>query len=142
MQSHLPRAWAQLYAGSIGTLVGTVAIERAGTTIPGIYGMTLEVGDKLTTDAKSRVTIALSDGSQIELTESSTLVLTENILNPDGSRASTKITLLGGLVRSFVRVASGAAPNFEVHTPNAVAAARGTKFDVSYEKGQARPVGP
>lgn len=137
-----PCARAQAYAGSINALNGTVAVERAGRSIPGIYGTTLQVGDKLTTDASSRVTIGLSDGSQIELTESSTLVLTENTLNPDGSRASTKVTLLGGLVRSFVRVAAGAAPNFEVYTPNAVAAARGTKFDVSYEKGQARPVGP
>lgn len=137
-----PRAWAQLYAGSITALNGNVVIERAGRSIPGIYGTNLQVGDKLTTDAKSRVTIGLSDGSQIELTESSTLVLTENTLNPDGSRASTKVTLLGGLVRSFVRVAAGAAPNFEVDTPNAVASARGTKFDVSYEKGQARPAGP
>jgi hypothetical protein len=137
-----PRARAQASAGSISALNGNVAIERAGRSIPGIYGTTLQVGDKLTTDANSRVTIALSDGSQIELTESSTLVLTENTLNPDGSRASTKITLLGGLVRSFVRVAAGSAPNFEVYTPNAVAAARGTKFDVAYEKGQARPVGP
>jgi len=137
-----PRARAQASAGSISALNGTVAIERAGRSIPGIYGTTLQVGDALTTDAKSRVTIGLSDGSQIELTESSTLVLTENTLNPDGSRASTKVTLLGGLVRSLVRVAAGAAPNFEVNTPNAVAAARGTKFDVSYEKGQARSAGP
>jgi hypothetical protein len=59
-----------------------------------------------------------------------------------GHGVSTKVTLLGGLVRSFVRVAAGGALNFEVHTPNAVAAARGTKFDVAYEKGQARPTGP
>jgi len=137
-----PHARAEQFAGSITALNGTVAIERAGKSIPGIYGTTLQVSDRLTTDAKSRVTIGLSDGSQIELTESSTLVLTENTLNPDGSRASTKVTLLGGLVRSVVRAAVGGAPNFEVHTPNAVAAARGTKFDVAYEKGQERPVGP
>lgn len=65
-----PCARAQAYAGSINALNGTVAVERAGRSIPGIYGTTLQVGDKLTTDAKSRVTIALSDGSQIELTES------------------------------------------------------------------------
>ena len=29
---------------------------------------------------------------------SSTLVLTENLINPDGSRARTKVTLLNGLV--------------------------------------------
>ena len=137
-----PHARAAQFAGSITALNGNVAIERAGKSIPGIYGTTLQVSDRLTTDAKSGVTIGLSDGSQIELTESSTLVLTESTLNPDGSRASTKVTLLGGLVRSIVRVAAGGAPNFEVHTPNAVAAARGTKFDVAYEKGQERPLGP
>jgi ferric-dicitrate binding protein FerR (iron transport regulator) len=65
----------------------------------------------------------------LELNDSSTLVLTENILRPDGSRASTKVTLLSGLVRALVRVSAGDAPNFEVHTPNAVASARGTMFD-------------
>ena len=137
-----PHATAEQIAGSITALNGNVTIERAGKTIQGTYGTTLQVSDQLTTDARSRVTIGLSDGSQIELTESSTLVLTESTLNPDGSRASTKVTLLGGLVRSIVRVAAGGAPNFEVHTPNAVAAARGTKFDVAYEKGQERPLGP
>jgi hypothetical protein len=135
-------AGAEQYVGSISALTGNVGIERAGRSIPGRFGTTLQVGDKLITDAKSRVTIGLIDGSQVELTESSTLVLTESVLNPDGSRASTKVTLLGGLVRSLVHVAAGGAPNFEVHTPNAVAAARGTKFDVLYEKGQERPLGP
>ena len=43
-------------------------------------------------------TVNLSDGSQLELNVSSTLVLTENVINPDGSRARTKVTLLNGLV--------------------------------------------
>jgi hypothetical protein len=33
--------------------------------------------------------------------DSSTLVLTENVINPDGSRARTKVTLLKGLVSLF-----------------------------------------
>ena len=69
-------------------------------------------------------------------------MLTENILNPDGSRASTKVTLLKGLVRSLVKVSSGRPPNFEVHTPNAVASARVTMFDVSYHEGQPPPPMP
>ena len=137
-----PYSRAQQYAGSITALSGNVSIDRGGSSFLGVYGTALQVSDKLTTDPNGRVTIGLSDGSQIELAESSTLVLTENLLNPDGSRASTKVTLLGGLVRSLVRVAANGAPNFEVDTPNAVAAARGTRFDVSYEKGQARPTAP
>jgi hypothetical protein len=133
---------AEQYVGSISALTGNVGIERGGRSIPGRFGNSLQVGDKLTTDAKSRVTIGLIDASQVELTESSTLVLTEIGLNPDGSRASTQVTLPGGLVRNLVHVAAGGALNFEVHTPNAVAAARGTQFDVLYEKGQERPLGP
>ena len=137
-----PRAWAQISAGSISALSGTVTVERAGKSIPAVQGTALRVGDKLTTGPNSRVSVSLSDGSQLELDDSSTLVLTENVLNPDGSRASTKVTPLNGPVRSLVKVSSGSPPNFEVHTPNAVAAARGTMFDVSYHEGQPPPVTP
>ncbi len=137
-----PHAWAQTSAGSVSVVTGTVTIERAGKSIQAASGTGLLVGDKLTTGPNSRMTISLSDGSQLELNESSTLVLTEYVLNPDGSRASTKITLLSGLVRSLVHFGPGSSPNFEVHTPNAVASARGTMFDVSYHEGQAPPAMP
>jgi hypothetical protein len=135
-------ASAQTPAGSIKSLSGTVSIQRAGKPIPAIIGTALQVGDKLTTGPNSSVTVVLSDGSEVELNESGILVLTENILNPDGSRASTKVTLLDGLVRSLVKVAPGHPPNFEVHTPNAVASARGTMFEVAYHKNQAPPALP
>ena len=137
-----PHAWAQTSDGSISALSGTVTIERAGKPIPAAHGTALQVGDKLTTGPNSRVSVSLSDGSQLELNDSSTLVLTENVLNPDGSRASTKVTLLSGLVRSLVKFGPGSLPNFEVHTPNAVASARGTIFDVSYHEGQPPPATP
>jgi hypothetical protein len=129
-----PHVWAQTSAGSVGVVTGKVTVERAGRSIQAAAGTALMVGDKLTTGPNSSATIGLGDGSQLELNESSTLVLTENIVNPDGSRASTKITLLGGLVRSLVHLGPGGRPNFEVHTPNAVASARGTMFDVSYNE--------
>jgi hypothetical protein len=137
-----PHAWAQTPVGSVSALSGTVRVERAGKSIPSAHATALQVGDKLTTGPNSRVSISLSDGSQLELNDLSTLVLTENILNPDGSRASTKVTLLSGLVRSLVKIGTGSQPNFEVHTPNAVASARGTMFDVSYHEGQPPPATP
>src|SRR5215469_15238235 len=110
-----PRMWAQTSAGTAGVVSGNVTIVRSGKSIPAAAGAVLQVGDKLTTGPKSRMTINLTDGSQLELNESSTLVLTEYVLNPDGSRASTKLTLLGGLVRSLVHLGPGSTPNFEVH---------------------------
>jgi FecR protein len=138
----VPDASAQTSAGSISAVSGTVSLERAGRSIPAADGAAVQVGDKFTTGPNSRVTIKLSDGSQLELNESSTLVLTEDALNPDGSRASTKVTLLGGLVRSLVHSSSAGASNFEVHTPIGVASApRGTMFEVSYHDVQPLPSG-
>ncbi|HEY2524171.1 MAG TPA: FecR family protein, partial [Candidatus Binataceae bacterium] len=137
-----PQTWAQTSVGTVGVANGNVSIVRAGKSIPTAAGTALRVGDKVTTGPKSHLTISLTDGSQLELDESSTLVLTEYVLNPDGSRASTKLTLLGGLVRSLVHLGPSNAPNFEVHTPNAVASARGTMFDVAYHEGQPPPAIP
>ena len=138
----VPHAWGQTPAGAVSAVTGIVSVERAGRSIPAADGTAVQVGDKFTTGPNSRVTIKLSDGSQLELNESSTLVLAEDTLNPDGSRASTKVTLLSGLVRSLVHFSPAGAPNFEVHTPNAVASARGTMFDVSYQEGQPPPANP
>jgi hypothetical protein len=138
----VPHTWAQTAAGSLSAVNGTVSVERAGRSIPAADGAAVQVGDKFTTGPNSGVTIKLSDGSQLELKETSTLVLTEDALNPDGSRASTKVTLLGGLVRSLVHFSPGGAPNLEVHTPTGVASApRGTVFEVSYHEGQPLPSG-
>jgi hypothetical protein len=137
----VPHASAQTSAGSISAVSGTVSLERAGRSIPAADGAPVQVGDKFTTGPNSRVTIKLSDSSQLELNESSTLVLTEDALNPDGSRASTKVTLLGGLVRSLVHFSPAGAPNFEVHTATGVASAppRSTMFEVSYHEVQPLP---
>ena len=72
--------------------------------------------------------------SQLQLNDSSTLVLTENVLNPDGSRASSKVTLLNGLVRSLVKVSSGSPLTSRFILPNAAAWARGTMSDFSYDE--------
>ena len=127
-----PQVSAQAVAGSISALTGTATITRGAAKIPAASGAKIEVGDRIVTDASSSVTVALSDGSQIEVTDSSNLTIDENTLNPDGTRAGTKMSLVNGMVRSLVRSTAGRPPNFEVHTPNAVASARGTSFDVDY----------
>jgi FecR-like protein len=129
---------SQTPVGSITAINGTVTITRGTTSIPAAFNTVVDVGDRIVTAADGRATITLPDTTQIEIAESSTLVLTENIVNPNGTRASTRVTLLGGLATSLVRFSAGTPPNFEVHTPNAVASARGTYYPVQYTKGTAR----
>ena len=133
--SSASQAWAQTVAGSISAITGSATITRGAATIPAAYGTKIDVGDRIVTAAGSNATVTLTDGSQIEVTDSSNLTIDENTLNPDGTRASTKVSLLSGLVRSLVRSTPGTPPNFEVHTPNAVASARGTSYDVDHQTG-------
>jgi ferric-dicitrate binding protein FerR (iron transport regulator) len=130
-----PSAWAQTVAGSISAISGSATIQRGATTIPAVYGTKINVGDKIVTSPASNVTITLTDSSQIDVTDSSDLTIDENTLNPDGTRASTKLSLVNGLVRSLVKSTPGTPPNYEVHTPNAVASARGTGYEVDHHTG-------
>lgn len=134
-----PSVHAQIVAGTITALNGAATITRNAKTFAATYSAPVNVGDQLDTSPTGRLTVTLTDNSQLEMTESSTLLISENLLNPNGTRARTSVTLMTGLVRSLVRVAAGTAPNYEVHTPNAVASARGTTYDTYYTNNTSRP---
>jgi hypothetical protein len=134
-----PSVHAEIVAGTITALNGSSTITRGPRTFPASYSAPIDVADQVATSSSGRLTITLIDNSQLELTESSSLLISENLVNPNGTRARTTVTLLGGLVRSLVRVAAGSAPNYEVHTPNAVASARGTTYDTYYTNNTSRP---
>jgi hypothetical protein len=101
--------------------------------------MAVQTNDRLTTDANSGLTVTLTDGSKLMMSESSVLVIDEHVTGPGGARLRTKVSLFNGLVRSIVNLTSGGLPNFEVHTPNAVAAARATDYETSFQQGETRP---
>jgi len=119
-------AFAQGTAGSVTSITGDVHIERAGTTVPATVGMALIVGDRVVTASSSRVTITLTDNSKLELDESTSVVIDQQLVT--ASSRTTKLSLFNGLLRSLVSRTSGTT-NFQVFTPNAVASARGTEFD-------------
>jgi hypothetical protein len=118
--------------GRVQTYAGDVKLERASHPLAVTTGMGVMRGDRFTTGPKGRLIILLNDQSSLDLYESGVLVLNDQVLGPNG-QATTQVSLLSGMLRSIVHVtAGGPAPNFEVHTPNAIAAARGTDFDTSY----------
>jgi len=124
-------------AGSISSASGAVQIQRASGLIAATSGTPVNIGDRIITGAGGHAVITLTDGSQLEVGESSNMTIDNHVLAPAGGRAETKVSLFGGVLRSVVS-ATGGTPNFEVHTPNAVAAVRGTDFLVSFSDGQRR----
>jgi len=127
---------AQAPVGTITSVVGRVGIERNGNVIKPAIGTAVDEGDRIVTANDGRVAIVFSDQSELEIGELSVTRIDEHhTLVGGGTR--TRIGLLSGIVRSIVKTGTSPA-DFAVHTPNAVSAVRGTKFDTIYRDGIAR----
>ncbi|MGB8412441.1 MAG: FecR family protein [Candidatus Binatus sp.] len=131
-------ALAQTAAGSFSSVSGQVQIQRTGATIGAASGVGVDVGDRIVTGASGHAVIVLNDQSRLELGPVSSITLDEFTIT--GGTTSTRVGLVSGVLRSLVNASSGGAPaNYQVHTPNAVAAVRGTRFDTAYSENVIRP---
>jgi ferric-dicitrate binding protein FerR (iron transport regulator) len=128
-------AGAQARAGTIKEMRGSANVQRNSRSIAAVAAMPILVGDKLETSRQSSVTVELVDGSQLILSDASSVVIDHTLTRA----ADSTIELFKGKLRSIVNIAAGRLPGFEVHTPNAVAAVRGTDFDTQYIEGKPCP---
>jgi hypothetical protein len=128
---------AAAQVGQIGEAHGTSEISRGGQIQDATVTTTIFLNDQITTGPASSSTINLNGGSQLELGEETTLKIDQHLLPPNQSNFSTRINMIRGTVRSLVPKALARA-DFEVHTPNAVTAVRGTDFRVSFSIGTKR----
>jgi len=128
---------AQTAAGSFQSVSGQVQIQRTGgATIGAASGVGVNVGDRIVTGASGHAVIILNDQSRLELGPGSSITLDQFTVGG----GPTRVSLFSGVMRSLVNAASGGAgANYQVHTPNAVAAVRGTKFDTAYSENVIRP---
>lgn len=125
-----PAAHAQNTVGTITQLAGTANIQRAGATIAVAPNMPVMLHDRIATDANASLTIGLVDNSSLQLGASSTLVIDESVL-VNGVGAPSKVGLLNGDLHSLIVGAmKGSSTTFEVNTPNAIGAVRGTDFQM------------
>jgi hypothetical protein len=130
------RALVQEPVGSVTELEGTAKLLRGKQEFNVAIKMAVIVRDRLQTMPKSHLTVTLRGGSELILAESSTMVI-DNLAAD--ARVDSTISLMLGHLRAVVYLAAGAAPNFEVHTPNAVVGARGTEFETAYIEGKPCP---
>ncbi len=131
-----PAAHAQSTVGTITQLQGTANIQRAGASIAAATNMPILLHDKISTDANSSLTIGLVDNSSLQLGASSTLTIDSSIL-VNGVGAPSRVGLLGGHLHSIIVGAMrGSSTTFEVNTPNAIGAVRGTEWDTGYDEDE------
>jgi ferric-dicitrate binding protein FerR (iron transport regulator) len=130
-------AAAQENVGEISKINGIAKLERSGKVLEVANAMPVAIGDTIRTPPNAQVSVTFKDGSMVELGESTSFTIDQYEIV--GSRRSKGfLELHGGHLRSLVKIASGE-PNFEVHTPNAVASVRGTEFETAFIDGRPCP---
>ena len=138
MVAEEPAAYAQNSVGTVTKVKGIASVQRGSLTLAAVNQMPILLHDAITTQAGSSVTIGLIDNSSLQLGENGILTIDDSMLI-NGAGAPSKVGLYGGKLHALIIGAMrGTSTTFEVHTPNAIGAVRGTEFDVSYQEGVTR----
>ena len=128
-------AWAQNGKGQSGFVIaanGQVsitskeAVARQASLRQGVFQH-----DVIKAGADSSAKVLLDDNTLLSVTENSQVEITEYIYDPDTAKRSTILKMAQGKLKVLVAefyAATGS--RFEIHTPAAVAAARGTEYVV------------
>lgn len=126
--------------GSITAVRGVANVYRNVKQLAATVGMLVFLGDKIETLTDSEMTLVLLGGTELQLSESSTLTIDKNLTNQPAIRST--VSLLLGKLRALVNAAKARTVDFEVHTPNAVAGVRGTDFEIAFIEGKPCPAQP
>ena len=112
-----------------------VRIVPSGTLVPLRFGMDLTSGDTIITGPEDSVTLEFRDGSRLLLQSDSELEL--ETLERYGSRGNqaARLRLRKGNADTKVERQKPGGGRFEIFTPAAISAVRGTSFRVGVEDG-------
>lgn len=110
-------------------LTGNAELTRGGATAPLVLGAALEAGDLIVTDAAGRVRLQLIDGSTINLGTQSALTIDDVVSQGPGTERQVGMDLWNGALRALAAPATPKS-RFEIRTPMAVTAVRGTEWGI------------
>lgn len=119
----------------VAKLQGSAELLRAGTgnAVPLQAGTSLRSGDRITTGADSNLTLQFADDSRLLVLENSEVLMDSLSAWGTTGMVDTSIRLQGGRVDTQVKPSRGPGSRYQIITPAAVAAVRGTDFRVSAE---------
>lgn len=125
-------------AGFVGQLVktlGDVHITRDGASLSAGPGTALELGDVIKTGPGARLRLRFVDGSILTLGENTSLSIDIFAVDPGNSSRTVVLTLLSGIVNTAAAKSGENQFDYQIKTPNAYSAVRGTKWIVNAPKG-------
>jgi FecR protein len=121
-------------AGTIASVEGSAEIGRSGEWYPAALGNDVYQGDTLRTGRPGRMRVVFRDDSVINVGDDSSIVVDEQVFDPNATANRSVFELLRGKVRALVSdYYKETGSVFEVQTGTAVAGVRGTEFVVDYD---------
>ena len=131
----IPLKWTQIKPSDAAVLEfsGDVSVTIAGSANkqPVTPGMLLKTGDEIQTGSESSATLEFDDGSRLILREESDLKLEKLESYGDEDVFNTQLKLKRGRTDNEVNPYKKPGSRFEIRTPSATAAVRGTVYRVA-----------
>jgi hypothetical protein len=128
----VPLAWIRSnpVAAKIVSITGTAEIQRArsASTEPAKVGSLMQLGDQLMTTDNSSVAIEFADKSILSLHEKSIVHFDHLSAHGVTGMVDSRLNLLKGRMDTKVTPAVGPGSRFEIETPSAISAVRGTIY--------------
>lgn len=120
-------------------LEGQVSLTRDRARLPAEMDMTLLPGDTVETGKDAQAEVTLDDSSTVTLDPECKLGIGELSRDSASGGRVVRMNLLSGELKAQIaKLAQNS--SFEIESPTAVAAVRGTEFIVAYRPGQATEV--
>src|SRR5881392_826509 len=121
--------------GQIKVSKGSVTVERAAQSLPGVVGTRLQASDVITTGADGSVGITMSDDSLLSAGPNSTLSLDRFAFDSTTHRGQFDASLRKGSLSVISgRIAKQSPDAMTLYTPSAILGVRGTEFVVSVDE--------
>ncbi len=139
-QLRLPIAWLKVQPVAVRVLdvTGNVIVKsgKSGQTSGVTVDTLLNVNDEIRTEDNSSVVLLFADGSQLLLQSNSQLRLNVIRAYGDTGMVDSRVRLNSGRLDTRIVPSKGPGGRFEVHTPGALSAVRGTQFRMSSDAAE------
>ena len=136
----IPVEWLRVRPAfaTVTYLEGRGSAMTAGAEKPLLVGMQLASGDEVRTTPNSNATLEFGDGSRLLLLAESALRLVRLRTFENTDLFQTQVHLCRGHAENLVRPIGDGPGRFEISTPAATTAVRGTDYRVHADAGEAR----
>jgi hypothetical protein len=133
----IPIDWIKTHTATVEVLSvrGDVQIRRSGGTgtEPAVAGQVLNVGDQIRCADESNATLQFADGTELLLQGGSRLIIDDSTMYTGTRMLDSRLRLPEGRLENKVPAAKGPGSRFEITTPSAVIAVRGTEYRAAME---------